>query len=219
MIRRIAPSAAVAMFLVACGGAQDTGSSSTTTEEQPVAAETSLRVVHAASAGAASVWLGDEPLAEGVSQGDASEHMTVLAGSHWVRVTSPSGNDELLRERLTFPADTAHTVFVLGAPPALAAVVADDELPDGVAGSAFARFVHGVPGAGSVNLSSDGRAYASGLGFGDVSRWYQIPAGGARFQTTGAAEAELGVNAADGGFYTFIIVDGGDGLDLLVITE
>ena len=219
MIRCIAPSAALAVLLVACGGAQDTGSSTTTTEEQPVAAQSSLRVVHGASAGAASVWLGDEALAEGVSQGDATEHMDVLAGSHWFRVTSPSGNDELLRERLTFPADTTHTVFVLGTPPNLTAVVAADDLPDPIAGSAFARFVHGVPGAGSVNLSADGRAYASGLGFGDVSSWYQIPAGGARFQASGAADAELGVNAADGGVYTMIIVDGGDGLDLLVITE
>lgn len=219
MIRRIAPSAAFALLLAACGGAQDTEPTSMPTEEQPVASVASVRVIHAAHAGTASVWLGDEALVESASQGAVTDHMEILSGSHWFRVTSPSGDTELLRERLTFPADTAHTVLVLGESGNLTATVAEDDFPETIDGSAFGRFVHAVPGAGALDFSADGRGYASGLAFGDVSPWYQMTPGGIRLMAGGAADAELGVNVADGGFYTFIVVDEGDGLDLMVVTE
>jgi len=212
--------------LIACGGSQTTTSSTTQPTEQASTDDDSaptaiIRMVHGADAGSASASLGDIDLGSGLTGGSASAFMEVPVGSRTLTVRTSSGTSELGSARLTLEADADYTVFVLGDANAgpLDIVLVENTFPEAPAGSAFVRLVHGVPGAGPGTLVADGRQYASNVAYGQVSNYYQIPAGSHTFELAGT-DATVTVNVASGEIYSILAGSSGStGARLVPVAE
>ena len=244
MIRKLSFLAACSLA-AACGGSQSTPTSQPTeevteevevtedaeaTEEAVEAADASVRVVHASAASPLRIRtngesINEEPLARGTW---TTSRVDISSGEHTFSAGPSGGGAEFASATATLAEEGNYTLVFIGddtqpgAGSGPAVVVLEDDLSAPEGDTASVRFVHGVPGTGSVSLSDGaGRGYAAGLEFGDASGYYDIaPADNSFAVASGGEEvASFDVPLTSGLVFTVILVGEADGVGALAVSE
>ena len=244
MIRKLSFLAAISLA-TACGGSQSAPTSQPTEEaaepaveetaEEEVedvvqAAEANVRLVHASAASPVRVRTNGESINEDALIGGTwtTSRVAVASGEHTFSAGPSGGGEEFASATATLAENGNYTLVFIGddtqpgAGSGPAVVVLEDDLSAPEGDTASVRFVHGVPGTGSVSLSDGaGRGYAAGLGFGDASGYYDIAPTDNTFAVAAGGEevASFDVPLTAGLVFTVILVGEADGVGSVVVSE
>ena len=226
---------ALLVSAVACGGKQRSRSGSAaatdtaaTTPAATQAAPASVRFIHAvANAGAATLMAGETQLVSNLAALSWSQQrVDVPSGAHNVRAMV--GGNAVANADLTFSAGGAYTVIVLGDASSRvrdtmpAVVQIRDNLSAPPSGQAHVRLLHALPGTGAVTLTDDaGGTFGSAVSYRAASRERAVPAGNRRMQArlNNNPVANIAMNLAEGRIFTFLLLQGASGPQLLAITD
>jgi hypothetical protein len=165
----------------------------------------------------------------------ASEYLEVGAGSRAVLIRATGGTSAVLVEDVTVADGSDYTVLVGDrlATITLEALLDDNDQPG--AGNAKVRLIHGAPGAGTVDIyvTPPGADISletptlTGVDFGIVSPYLEVPAGEYQVQVTPAGTLDVVIDSgtltlSSGEVRTGIAVDapgGGGPFDALILSD
>lgn len=214
---RILALANLALVAAACGGSQSNDATTAVVEEVVEAVPTAwLRVQHAAQTTAADVILDGGILVDDAPSGATTDYIEVPAGSWPWAVTTASGASTLAEGTADLAEGGRYILVVHGAGEAFGGALLEVPELEVAPGTAFVRFLNAAPATSNLEFIADGRSYAAGLNYGDVSNYVQFPAGGVTLEFGGASAP---VSFADGSAFTAIVHPTGEGLGLLVVVD
>lgn len=213
----------LAGVLGACGGKQaPSAAASTAPAEAEAEAEdlgtASIRLVHAARAGEASFFLGDDELGAALAAGAwSSQRLSIEAGAQ--TLSAQVGGEALASAELEFDADGNYTVILLGITgsgtrahrPAIIAFADDFSAPE--ADKANIRLINAIPGQDGVALATDGgTTFVTGVDFGAASAFRTADAASTRVEARVGGEAIASGSAplAAGRLFTVIAWPGAE---------
>lgn len=205
--------------LAACGGKQNT--ETTVIEEPVVLANASVRALHAALATGVNVTVGTNAIGSTITAGAGTDVDTVVPGEVPVIVTSASGSTTLFEGTVSLEPGGDYIVVVYGsaAGNTIAAAAVDARWTTPAEGAAHVRFFNAAGNTGSVEVTSEGRSYATGLGFGAHSDWVAVPAGTAPYSVTGTSgvSAESSVALLNGRGFLMVAHETAEGVGLVTL--
>jgi hypothetical protein len=201
-----------------------------TVTDEVEALTATLRVVHASPASPIRIRANGQPITEdAIASGTwTATRITVPAGPHAITAVPSGGGETFAAADVELDGEGNYTLFFVGdqtaeTPAAMPMVVlASDDLSAPEGDNAHVRFVHAVPGAPAVTISSpSGRGYAAGVGFGAVSGFYPIAVGDNMFDIAagGSVIASVEVPLTAGLLTTVIFVAEGEGIGTIVVSE
>ena len=187
------------------------------------AAPASVRIVHAAEAGAVDVLVDGSVAVSGLARHSFTrDRLSVPAGSRSISVNGAGSSSSVLSFSADFASGRDYTVVVVGGGNApLASVQAADSLTSDNLGKF--RVIHGVPGADGVRLTvENGAELASGVNYRQASGYLSVPSGTQRISLyAGGAQPVLSdavpFNAQR--IITTVVVRDGAGLKYINIPE
>lgn len=145
---------------------------------QVAGAPASVRLVHAAAAGAVDVYVDDSQVATNLRR-NAYERsrLTLSPGAHRVAL-KPAGNDgqTIASFNLDVTPGTDYTAVVVGTSADLSVITTGDNLAASNGGTV--RFIHAIPGANNVDIKTTGGALiADDVDYKAVTDYVTLPAG------------------------------------------
>jgi hypothetical protein len=141
-----------------------------------------VRITHASpDAPAVDIWVNGEPAITGLAFGQATDLISLPAGSYDVAVT-PAGSadpeaDAVIAATLTLEAGAAYDVAAVGYLDEISAQVYPLDLSPVAEGNARLQVIHASVDAPTVDILANGGALVEGLGFPNASGFLEVPAG------------------------------------------
>lgn len=179
-------------FLVAFGGCKKKGDNDSpadmgASEEAAavVGAPASVRLVHAAAAGAVDVYVDDSLVASNLQRNAFERSRLALSpGAHNVELKAAGTDGRAISSfSLDLAPGTDYTAVVVGTAASLEVITAGDDLSSTNGGTV--RFIHAIPGANNVDLkTADGTLVADDVDYKDVSNYVTLPGGDARISVS-----------------------------------
>lgn len=178
--------------------------------------DATVRITHASpDAPAVDIWVNGEPAVVGLAFGEATDLISLPAGSYDVAVT-PTGStdpeaDAVIAATLPLEAGQGYDVVATGYLAEIAPQIYPLDLSPVTEGSARIKFVHASPDAPAVDILANGGAVVEGLSFPDASGDLEVPAGVydvdvAIAGTTDIALSVPGVPLDAGNVYTVLAI-------------
>jgi hypothetical protein len=198
--------------------------------------EARVRVVHASpDAPNVDVLLDDNEVLSDVPYLDASDYLEASAGGHNVKVNAAGTATTVIDTDVTLAEGADYTVIASGLAAEITPIVLLDDNSTPAAGNARVRAIHGAPGAPAVDVyvTAPGAdietalPVLTGVEFGDVADYLEVPAGDYQVRVTPAGTKVLAIDSGmltleSGDVRTAIAVDapgGGAPFDLLVLAD
>jgi hypothetical protein len=198
--------------------------------------EARVRVVHASpDAPNVDVLLDDNEVLSDVPYLDASDYLEASAGGHNVKVNAAGTATTVIDADVTLADGADYTVIASGLAAEITPIVLLDDNSTPAAGNARVRAIHGAPGAPAVDVyvTAPGAdietalPVLTGVEFGDVADYLEVPAGDYQVRVTPAGTKVLAIDSGtltleSGDVRTAIAVDapgGGAPFDLLVLAD
>jgi hypothetical protein len=198
--------------------------------------ESRVRVVHASpDAPNVDVLLDDNEVLSDVPYLDASDYLEASAGGHNVKVNAAGTATTVIDADVTLADGADYTVIASGLAAEITPIVLLDDNSTPAAGNARVRAIHGAPGAPAVDVyvTAPGAdietalPVLTGVEFGDVADYLEVPAGDYQVRVTPAGTKVLAIDSGmltleSGDVRTAIAVDapgGGAPFDLLVLAD
>lgn len=212
--------AAFAVFSTGCK--KDQGGDGAMDAQPTMAEPASIRVIHAADAGAVDVLVdGSVAISSLDKYTFTTSRADLPAGQHTIAVNAAGTSTEVLSFSANLVAGMDYTVAVVGnGSVGYEVVVAQDQLDASNAGSF--RAIHGVPGANGVSIATEGGdVLAASVNYMDASGYLNAPAGTSRLSVM-AGDAVVGTAAVpfnDSRIVTVVVVPEGDGIRFINVLE
>ena len=198
--------------------------------------ESRVRVVHASpDAPAVDVLLDDAEVLTDVSYLGASDYLETTDGEHNLKVNVAGTTTTAIDADVTLADGTDYTVIASDLVAQIAPIVLEDDNSAPTAGSVRVRAIHGAPSAPAVDVyvTAPGTDLATaapaltGVEFGDVSSYLEVPAGDYQVRVTPAGTKTVAIDSgalalSGGQVRTVIAVDaagGGAPFDFLVLAD
>ena len=212
-----------------------TGACSDDDTTEPVG-ESRLRVVHASpDAPDVDVLLDETEVLSDVPYLTSSDYLEVPAGERNIKVNAAGTATTVIDADVTLSDGSDYTVIASGPAASVAPIVLEDDNSAPAAGSARVRAIHGAPGAPTVDIyvTAPGAdleqetPVLSGVEFGDVADYVEVPAGDYQVRVTPAGTTTVVIDSgtltlSSGQVRTVIAVDatgGGGPFDLLLLSD
>jgi hypothetical protein len=198
--------------------------------------ESRIRVVHASpDAPNVDVLLDDEEVLSDVPYLEASDYLEASAGAHNVKVNAAGTATAVIDTDVTLAEGADYTMIASGLAAEITPIVLLDDNSTPAAGTARVRAIHGAPGAPAVDVyvTAPGAdietalPVLTGVEFGDVADYLEVPAGDYQVRVTPAGTKVLAIDSGtltleSGDVRTAIAVDapgGGAPFDMLVLAD
>jgi hypothetical protein len=198
--------------------------------------ESRVRVVHASpDAPDVDVLVDDAEVLSDVPYLAASGYLETTDGEHNLKVNAAGTTTTVIDADVTLTDGTDYTVIASGLVAQIEPIVLQDDNTAPAAGSVRVRAIHGAPGAPAVDVyvTAPGADLATatpaltGVDFGDVSSYLEVPAGDYQVRVTPAGTKTVAIDSgaltlSSGQVRTVIAVDaagGGAPFDLLVLAD
>lgn len=198
--------------------------------------ESRVRVVHASpDAPEVDVLLDDAVVLSEVPYLAASDYLETTDGDHNLKVNAAGTSTTAIDADVTLTDGTDYTVIASGLVAQIEPIVLEDDNTAPAAGSVRVRAIHGAPSAPAVDVyvTAPGADLATatptltGVEFGDVSDYLEVPAGDYQVRLTPAGSKTVALDSdaltlAGGQVRTVIAVDaagGGAPFDFLVLAD
>lgn len=194
-----------------------------------------VRVVHLSpDAPLVDVLVDGAVVAADVPYLTASDYLEVEAGSRSLEIRASAGDQSVLAQDVTVEDGSDYTVLVGGALAQISLTALEDDNATPASGNARVRLIHGAPTAGLVDIYvtapgaelAGGAPALSGVDFGDVSPYLEVPAGDYQVRVTPFGSTTVVIDTgtltlASGQVRTGIAVDapGGGGPYSAVVLE
>lgn len=195
-----------------------------------------VRVVHASpDAPNVDVLLDDAQVLSEVPYLASSTYLETSAGDHNLKVNAAGTSTTAIDADLTLADGTDYTVIASDLVARITPIVLEDDNTEPAAGNARVRAVHGAPSAPAVDIyvTAPGADLATatpvltGVGFGDVADYLEVPAGEYQVRVTPAGTRTVAIDSGaltleSGQVRTAVAVDapgGGAPFDLLVLAD
>jgi len=194
------------------------------------------RVVHASpDAPNVDVLLDDAQVLSDVPYLASSDYLAASAGDHNLKVNAAGTATTVIDADVTLADGTDYTVIASGLLAEITPIVLVDDNSTPAAGNARVRAIHGAPSAPSVDVyvtapgADLGAAVPvlTGVGFGDVADYLEVPAGDYQVRVTPAGTKTVAIDSGaltleSGQVRTAIAVDapgGGAPFDILLLAD
>jgi hypothetical protein len=198
--------------------------------------EARVRVVHASpDAPSVDVLLDDAEVLSDVPYLAASDYLAASADDHNLKVNAAGTATTVIDADVTLADGTDYTVIASGLVAEITPIVLVDDNSTPAAGNARVRAIHGAPGAPAVDIyvtapGADLEAAVpvlTGVAFGDVADYLEVPAGDYQVRVTPAGTKVLAIDSGaltleSGQVRTAIAVDapgGGAPFDILLLAD
>lgn len=198
--------------------------------------ESRVRVVHASpDAPDVDVLLDDAEVLSDVPYLAASDYLETTDGEHNLKVNAAGTTTTVIDADVTLTDGTDYTVIASGLVAQIEPIVLEDDNTAPAAGSVRVRAIHGAPSAPAVDVyvTAPGADLATatpaltGVEFGDVSSYLEVPAGDYQVRVTPAGTKTVAIDSgaltlSGGQVRTVIAVDatgGGAPFDFLVLAD
>ena len=195
-----------------------------------------VRVVHASpDAPEVDVLLDDAEVLTDVPYLAASDYLETTDGGHNLKVNAAGTSTTVIDADVTLTDGTDYTVIASGLVAQIEPIVLEDDNTAPAAGSVRVRAIHGAPSAPAVDVyvTAPGADLATatpaltGVEFGDVSSYLEVPAGDYQVRVTPAGTKTVAIDSgaltlSGGQVRTVIAVDatgGGAPFDFLVLAD
>lgn len=146
-----------------------------------VGAPATIRLVHAAAAGAVDVYVDDSLVASNLRR-NAFERsrLTLNPGAHSVELKAAGTDGRAISSfSLDIAPGTDYTAVVVGTAANIEVITTGDDLTASNGGTV--RFIHAIPGANNIDIKTgDGTLVADDVDYKDVSNYVTLPAGDMR---------------------------------------